>query len=209
HNRPPLNARPVTAQDVTWSFERFMKLSPQKSFFDQVADMTAPNDRTVQFKLKDVYAPFENNIGAPTLWVMPKEVIEQDGDATKRIVGSGPFIYDKFESGVGFTGTKNPAYYRAGEPHVDQVEAAMIPDTSTRMAALRGRELDIAEVVQQDLDSLKQSNPDIQIVEWERQLFPILYWKLDRPPFNDVRVRQAVSMGIRRDERIKVLYNGR
>src|SRR5205823_5789534 len=45
-NKPPMNGRPVTAQDVTWSFDRFMKISPQKSAFDIVADVTAPDAHT-------------------------------------------------------------------------------------------------------------------------------------------------------------------
>ena len=209
HNKPPLNGRPLTAQDVAWSFERFMKVSPQKTVFDQVAEVTAPNERTVQFKLKDVYAPFETAIGSPTFWVLPRELIEQDGDASKRAVGSGPFVFDKYESGVGFTGKKNPAYHRKGEPHVDEVVAIIIPDVATRMAGLRAKELDGAEVEQQDLDSLKQTNPDIQVVEVEWNYIPFIYWKVDQPPFNDVRVRQAVSMAINRDEFLKVTFNGR
>src|SRR5207302_1646613 len=97
HNLPPMNGRAVTAQDVVWSFERFMKISPQKSTFEQVANVSAPDDRTVQFTLKDVYVPFEAAIGAPIFWIMPREVIEADGDASKRVIGSGPFIFDKYD----------------------------------------------------------------------------------------------------------------
>ncbi len=209
HNKPPLNGRPVSAQDVVWSYERFVKLSPEKDRFDYVAAVTAPNDRTVVFKLKDVYAPFENAIGAPYFWIMPKEVVEQDGDASKRVIGSGPFIFDRYESGVGFFGKKNPTYHRTGEPHVDEIAALIIPDVATQMASMRARELDGAEVEQQDLDSLKQTVPGLQIVEVEYNYNPAIYWKVDKPPFNDLRVRQAVSMAINRDEFITATYNGR
>jgi peptide/nickel transport system substrate-binding protein len=209
HNKPPMNGRPVTGQDVAWSFEQFMKVSPQKTTFDQVAEVTAPNERTVEFKLKDVYAPFEAAIGSPIFWILPKEVVEQDGDASKRVVGSGPFIFDKFDKGISFTGKKNPAYYRKGEPHIDEVVGLIIPDTATQMAGLRGKELDFVQVAQQDLESLKSTNPEIQIVEWEFNYIPFVYWKLNQPPFNDVRVRQAVSMALNRDEMINVVYSGR
>jgi peptide/nickel transport system substrate-binding protein len=141
HNKPPVNGRPVTAQDVVWSYERFVKTSPEKARFDYVASATAPDDRTVVFTLKEVYAPFENAIGAPYFWIMPREVVEQDGDATKRVVGSGPFIFDRYESGVGFYGKKNPTYHRKGEPHVDEIQMLIIPDQATRMAGLRAKEL--------------------------------------------------------------------
>jgi peptide/nickel transport system substrate-binding protein len=185
-------------------------VSPQKSTFDQVADVTAPDARTVQFRLKDVYVPFEAAMGAPVFWIMPREVIEADGDASKRIVGSGPFMFDKFEPGIAFSGKKNPNYYRNGEPHVDEFVGLIIPDTATQLAALRSRQLDFYQLLsQQDIEPLKKSNPEIQYVEWEWLYTPFIYWKPDQPPFNDVRVRQAVSMALNRDDMIKTVYAGR
>ena len=140
---------------------------------------------------------------------MPREVVEQDGDASKRVIGSGPFMFDRYESGVGFFGKKNPTYYRKGEPHVDEIQMLIIPDQATRMAGLRAKELDGAEVEQQDLDSLKQTNPEIQVVEVEFNNMVEIYWKVNKPPFDDVRVRQAFSMAINRDEMIGVVFNGR
>jgi peptide/nickel transport system substrate-binding protein len=209
HNVAPMNGRPVTAQDVAWSFERFMKLSPQKSTFDQVADISATDARTVQFRLKDVYVPFEAAIGAPIFWIMPRELIEAEGDASKRVVGSGPFVFDRYDSGISFTGKKNPSYYRQGEPHVDEVVGLVIPDDATAMAGLRGHELDFYQIAPQNLEPLKKSNPEIQYVEWEYLLIPFVYWKVDKPPFNDPRVRQAVSMACNRDGMINTVYAGR
>jgi peptide/nickel transport system substrate-binding protein len=209
HNKPPLNGRPVTAADVVWSFERFMKTSPQKVTFEVVDTVTAPDDKTVVFTLKDVFAPFEANIGAPIFWIMPKEVIEADGDATKRVIGSGPFVFDKYDAGVSFTGKKHPNYHRQGEPRVDEVIGHIIPDTATQMAALRSKELDYVDVPQQELEALRRTNPEIQIVEVEQNLIAFSYWNLERPPYNDPRVRQAISMATNRDERIKIIHSGR
>ena len=186
-----------------------MKVDSRKPRFDVVADVGVPNERTFQFKLKDLYAPFDNTVASPVFWVLPKEVVEQDGDASKRVVGSGPFVFDHYESGVGFFGKKNPTYHRKGEPRVDAIEALMIPDVATRMAGLRAKELDGAEVEQADLDSLRQTYPNIQVVDIERNYNPYIYWHIDQPPFNDVRVRYAVSMSIDRDEFLKVAFDGR
>ena len=65
HNKPPLNGRPVTAQDVVWSFNRFMKESAERARFSQVTDVQPVDDYTVQFKLRQPYAPFLSNIAAP------------------------------------------------------------------------------------------------------------------------------------------------
>ena len=208
-NVEPMNGRPVTAQDVAWSFEYLMKVSSNRTTFDQVASVTPVDAHTIQFTLKDIYAPFEAQVGAPVFWILAKEVVDQDGDVTRRVVGSGPFIFDKFDSGVQITGKKNPNYYRKGEPHVDNYVNIIIPDTATQMAGLRGHELDFLQVPDQELPGLKQSNPEIQLLEWEYVLIPFLYWKVDKPPFNDARVRQAASMSINRDNLINVIYNGR
>jgi peptide/nickel transport system substrate-binding protein len=209
-NLPPMNGRPVTAQDVVWSFERLMKVSNNKSSFDQVDSVTAPDARTVQFRLKDVYVPFETLIGQPIFWIMPREVIEADGDATRRVVGSGPFIFDKLDPGISFSGRKNPNYHRPGEPHINDFVGLIIPDTSTQLAALRSGQLDYYQVQNySDIDPLKQTNPEIQYVEWERLYTPFIYWKVDQPPFNDPRVRQAVSMALNREAMIKIVYAGR
>jgi ABC-type transport system substrate-binding protein len=163
----------------------------------------------VQFTLKDVYVPFEAAIGAPIFWIMPREVIEADGDASKRVIGSGPFIFDKYDAGISFTGKKNPNYYRKGEPHVDEIVGLVIPDDATAMAGLRAHELDFYQVAPQNVDPLKKSNPEIQFVEWEFLNIPFFYWKLDKPPFNDPRVRQAVSMASNRDEATNTINAGR
>ncbi len=191
------------------SFERFMKVSPQRGMFEYVADVAAADARTVQFRLKDAHVPFEADVGAPFFWILPREVVEQDGDASRRIVGSGPFVFDKFEPGVALTGKKNPTYYRAGEPHVDEFVALTIPDDATAMAGLRSHDLDFYQVAEQNVDALKKSNPELQYVEWEYLLIPFVYWKLDKPPFSDVRVRQAVAMALNRDGLIQTVFNGR
>ena len=85
----------------------------------------------------------------------------------------------------------------------------IIPDDATAMAGLRGKELDFYQVAQQNMDSLKKTNPEIQLVEWEYLYIPFIYWHVDQPPFNDPRVRQAFSMAVDRDEMIKVIYNSR
>jgi peptide/nickel transport system substrate-binding protein len=205
----PMNGRPVTAQDVAWSFEHFMATSPQKSTFALVDHVTAADDRTVQFTLKDIYAPFEAQIGGPVFWVLPKEVVDADGDVTKRTIGSGPFIFDKFDSGVSFAGHKNPDYYRPGEPHIDDFVGLIIPDTATQLAGLRAHELDYLFLVpEQEVQSMQQSNPEVQLSKTEFNNIPFMYWKVDQAPFNDQRVRQAVSMMINRDNIIQVIDNG-
>lgn len=207
-NKPPLNGRAVTADDVVYSFNRFKEKSAQNSF-TMVADVKAMDPRTVVFTLNTVFAPFDSLIASPALYIMPKEIIEQDGDARKRIVGSGPWIFDRFEKGVQVVAKKNPDYYFTGTPYVDEVDLLIVPQDATAVANMRAKQIDINGVSQTDAKALKSSNPEIVQFEYPTNLLYFMYWRLDAPPFNDVRVRQAVSLAIDRDELLAVLNEGK
>ncbi len=206
-NLPPLSGRAVTADDVVWSFNRFKKVSTQNSF-GMVADVKATDPRTVVFTLNTVFAPFDSLIASPALYIMPREVIEADGDARKRVIGSGPFIFDKFDKGVQVVAKRNPDYYFAGTPYVDEVDLLIVPEDATAVANMRSKQIDINGISQSDRKALKSSNPEIQMLDFPQNLISFMYWKLDAPPFNDIRVRQAVSLALDRDEMISVLYEG-
>ena len=139
---------------------------------------------------------------------MPKEVIEADGDARKRVVGSGPWIFDKYDKGVQIVAKKNPDYYFTGTPNVDEVDLLIVPEDATAVANLRAKQIDINALSQSDRKSLVASNPEIKLLDYPQNQLYFLYWRVDAPPFNDIRVRQAVSLALDRDEMISVLWEG-
>ena len=207
-NKAPLNGSPVTADDVIYSFERFRKVSPQKGNFDMVKEVTAPDQQTVVFTLNEVFAPFETSLASPLLWIMPKEVIEADGDARKRVIGSGPFIFERFEKGVQVTAKRNPNYYFEGTPYIDDLALLVIPEDATAVAGLRAKSIDITGLSASDRKAVAASDPAIDLLEYPQNQLYFMYWQLDAPPFNDIRVRQAVSLALDRDEMIGVLWEG-
>ncbi|MHB8644672.1 MAG: ABC transporter substrate-binding protein [Thermomicrobiales bacterium] len=208
-NLPPMSGRAVTADDVVYSFTRFRQVSPNKNYFDVVKDVKATDPRTVVFTLNNAFAPFENAVAAPVLWIMPKEVIEADGDARKRVIGSGPWIFNKFDKGVQVVAKKNPDYYFTGTPYVDELDLLIIPTAATSVANLRAKQVDIIAPSQSDRKAIAASNPEIQLTDFPQNLLYFMYWRVDAPPFNDVRVRQAVSLALDRDELITVLDEGK
>lgn len=209
HNKAPLNGRAVTAADVVYSFERFRKDSPNKSQFDMVKECKAEGANTVIFTLTEAFAPFETLLASPLLWIIPKEVVEADGDLRKKTIGSGPWLFDKFEKGVQVVGKRNPDYYMPDIPYVDQVDLLVIPEAATAVAQMRSKQLDIYSPSQTDAKALAQSNPDLQFIEYPSNQIWFMYWQLNAPPFNDIRVRQAVSLALDRQELIKVLFEGK
>jgi len=85
----------------------------------------------------------------------------------------------------------------------------IIPEDATAVAGLRAKQIDVNGVSQTDRGSLVQTNKELQMVDYPQNLIGFFYWNLSAPPFNDVRVRQAVSLALDREEIIKVLYEGR
>jgi peptide/nickel transport system substrate-binding protein len=207
--KPPLDGRPVTADDVVWSFERFMKVSPQRDNLGMVKGVQAVDPHTVVFTLGEPFAPFETTIASPLLWIMPREVIEADGDARQRVIGSGPFVFERFEKGVQVVARRNPDYYLAPRPYVDEVVLLIVPEDATAVAGLRSKAIDVTALSQTDRNAVAAADPQIQLLDYPQNLISFMYWKVGGPPFDDVRVRQAVSLALDRDETIGVLYEGR
>ena len=208
HNKAPLNGRKVTADDVVFSWDRFQKVGVQKAVLGMVKEVKKVDDSNVQFVLNDVFAPFESTIATPLFWIVPKEVVEKDGDLRKTTVGSGPFIFDKYEKGVSIVAKRNPDYY-GGVANVDEVVMLIIADTAAQVAGLRSKQIDLVGLSQTDRESVVKTNPEIVMTDYVQNLIWIMYWRLDAKPFDDVRVRQAVSLALDREEISKVIFEGK
>ncbi|MBI5880180.1 MAG: ABC transporter substrate-binding protein [Chloroflexi bacterium] len=207
-NKPPLNGRKVTADDVMFSWTRFQKDNVQKAVLNMVKDVKAVDASNVAFTLNDIFAPFETSIATPLFYIVPKEVIDADGNLRKTIVGSGPFIFDKYEKGVQVVAKRNPDYYFSPMPYVDEVDLLIVPEDATAVAAMRSKQIDINGVSAIDAASLSKTNPEMLIRKNTQNLLSFMYWRVQEKPFNDARVRQAVSLAMDRDETIKTLYEG-
>lgn len=212
HNMPPVNGRALNADDVVYSFQRYSEVSPNKANLSFVESVTASADKTqVTFKLKEPFGLFLNRIASfQDLWIMPKEFIEESETAAgDRMLGSGPFMFDKYEANVVIAWKKNPDYFEkdasgAQLPYLDGVNLAIITDQNQVLSQFAAGQLDTISVPPQLLDSVKSQNPDAILDGSPRNILSFLYFQpesytADKPPFNDERVRRAMSMAISRD----------
>src|SRR5215471_14941934 len=164
HNKPPLNGRELVAQDVKFTFDRFLaeKGNQDRELLEAVDRVEVVDRYTVKFLLKAPYVWLVNTLAYPrSMWIIAPEVVEQFGDLKKAeaAIGTGPFLLERYEPNVKAVFTRNPAYFRPGEPWVDGVEWVIMDDDSTRLAMYRTGQLDLMEVRQEDLEGLKQSHP--------------------------------------------------
>ncbi len=217
HNIAPVNGHPVEAEDIKATFVRAFDPAtsdPNKGSLGMMdpAQIQTPDATTVVFKLNYPYAPFRIVLGSPN-WslIFPREVLSGSYDASKAAIGSGPFILDTAQPDVAYTYKKNPDWFEKGRPYVDAVRVAIVPDAAQQLAQFAAGNLD--ELLVDNIDnanSAQQRQPKAALLKLHWASAYPLYFQMGDPasPFQDIRLRQAVSMAIDRDALSKAVYNG-
>ncbi|MBI5628620.1 MAG: ABC transporter substrate-binding protein [Candidatus Rokubacteria bacterium] len=205
HNKPPVNGREVTAEDVKYSLDRFMAKSGFRARFDAVQAIEAVDRYTVRIALKEPFAPFLNHLANPTFTaILPREAEEKfkDFNHPDAVIGTGPFILRSYDKGVKVVFERNPDYYMKGLPYLDGVVIEIAPDTQTRLSLLRAGKVEMAHIwgwlSPEEGRAVKQTNPEMVVTPYKVIGVGHIYMRTDQPPFNDVRVRRAVSLAIDR-----------
>lgn len=206
------NGREMTADDVKFSLERIINprtgsLRRQQLSVIERIEVLAP--QRIAIHLKHAFSPFLTDlvgIGAP---IIAHESVNPDGSITHPI-GTGPFSFVEYVEKDHLTLKKFSDYWRKGEPHVDSVTFVPLQDVSTRMTALRTGAVDlITSVPAQLLPSLtRDKNRGFQLLAGPGTAWSMAIMNTRKPPFNDVRVRQAVNLAIDRQAMIQALTFG-
>ena len=215
HNKPPVNGREVTSADVKYSLERFMAKSGFKSRLDQVQAIETPDKQTVRITLKEPFAPFLNHLASPAFTaILAREAEEKFGNFNHpdAVIGTGPFVLKSYQKGVRVVWERNPDYHVKGLPYLDGVELEITPDSNTRLSLFRAGKVDLGHMwgyaSVEEGKSLQKTSPEIVVTPTVTMGQGLIYMRTDQPPFNDVRVRQAVSLAIDRKAWSDGLYYG-
>lgn len=203
-SRPPVYGRELVAADVKYSIERALRKSPYAPLLGPVEQIDTPDPRTVRVHLADSFAPFVHSLAEPWSAILPPEVEDRLGDlkAAESLIGCGPFVLDRYEAGVKAVFSRNPTYHARGLPYLDKVEWLFIKDRSTQLALFRAGQVDVpyhdARIPRSDVGAFKKTNPGYPVVFWDWLAVRSLAMRTDRAPFNDVRVRRALSLAVDR-----------
>ena len=198
------NGDPVTADDVKFSFDRY-KGSGAKLLKDRVKEVQIVAPNRVRFILKEAWPDFMASYGTSATgagWIVPKKYIDKVGEEgfKKAPVGAGPYKFVSFNPGVELVLEAFPDYWRK-PPQVKRLVMRSIPDETTRAAAVKTGEVDLAYLFGGAVAEELRRSPGVKLAA------PIvygIYWLdfLDqwepKSPWHDKRVRQAASLAIDR-----------
>ncbi|HWD57424.1 MAG TPA: ABC transporter substrate-binding protein [Stellaceae bacterium] len=207
------NGDPVTSEDVKFSFGRY-KGASHELMQSQVASIDTPDPQHVTFKLKKPWPDFLTfySSASGAGWIVPKKYVEKIGDeAFKNApVGAGPYKFVSFTPGVELVLEAFDGYWRK-KPSVKRLVMKMIPDETTRLAALKQGEIDIAYSIRGELAEELQKTPGLTLKPVVLQAPNWLYFPEQwdpKSPWHDLRVRQAVNLAIDREGMSKALFLG-
>ncbi|MGH7347144.1 MAG: ABC transporter substrate-binding protein, partial [Candidatus Rokuibacteriota bacterium] len=202
HPKPPVNGRELTAEDVKYTYERFLTIkgNPNRSTLGHVEKIDAIDKHTVRFSLSEPFGWFLDYLANTVMWIVPREAVEQHGDLKRAeaCIGTGPWMLERYEPNVRLTFVRNPNYFLPGLPYADGVEVTVDEDPSSRLAAWIAGKYDFAPEYGQcvrrlDLDVAKGRKPSLKTQDFIVLFSGVTMMKLDREPFKDVRVRRALA----------------
>ena len=210
-----VNGREVTADDVVYSLKRSITWNQAYPYLNnpelRVAEITKTGPWEVTVKVPYTALMIAIARFNDTVPIQPHEVIEKYGDMSdwRNIVGTGAFMIDEYVPGSVSTRIRNPNYYLKDPvgpgkgnqlPYLDAVKGIILPDASTTQAAMRTGKIDqMSSQTRETATELKKTTP--QLLEYVSTSFqgrgnPPLNMRIDKVPFNDIRVRRAMLMSI-------------
>ncbi|ETX01219.1 MAG: hypothetical protein ETSY1_08185 [Candidatus Entotheonella factor] len=208
HDKPPVGGREMVAEDVKLTFERFMtqKGNGNRRLLD-IADVKVLDKYTVQVALNSPNVWFLDYLAeASTIPILAKEVIDKYPKSLKKpetVVGTGPWMLDSYTPKVEAIFKKHPHYFRQGMPYIDEIHYLMMADNATAGAAYMAGKLDLAPGFRHTISgpafrSFREKHPDWYYKGFRPSGMSYLAMRSDQAPFDDVRVRQAISMAMNR-----------
>ncbi|BBZ33066.1 ABC transporter substrate-binding protein [Mycolicibacterium confluentis] len=193
------DGRPLTAEDVVFSYRRIIdeKLANSDKF-SAVTAVTAPDPGTVVLTLSRPTPNLLTNLGGfKGMAIVQRENVESGAIATHP-VGTGPFAFVKATSGDSITLRANPDFW-GGPPRISGVTYRFISEPSTALSALQAGEIDWTDSVPTQRVTQLKDDDSIRLQVTASNDYWYLALNQARPPWDDVRVRQAIAYGIDRD----------
>jgi len=205
----------LTARDIKASYDKIIFpppgiLSVRKPLYEAVDKVEAPDDHTVIFGLKWPSASFLSFLAAPFNYVYKADILAKDPRwYEKNIMGSGPFKFVEYVAGAHWVGKRNEDYFGRGRPYLDGFKCFFIKDQGARAAAIRAGRVHTDfrghfSPVQRD-DVVRAMGDKMRFQESDLVISIIVVFNSEEKPFNDPRVRRAMTLAADRHEGLRAI----
>lgn len=211
---PPVNGHAVESEDVRASFTRAagdaqsQRRGVAPMFNASVID--TPDRQTAIFRLPRPYAPILSFLASvPEGFILPREALAGTYDPGKQMIGSGPFYLNSYLPGVAVVLGRSGGYFEQGLPYLDRVRQAVFSTDDEQVAQFTAGSLDMIRVGQGAMSTAVATNPAAQVTAAISDANDAIFVQLGDPrsPFQDIRLRRAVSESIDRSAIGLVLYD--
>lgn len=206
---------PFTAEDARFTLDRIINppkgiVSARRDWFTSIDRVEVADPHTLKIVLKRPQAAFLPFIAAGWTVLMPRHVLENDPEALiGRAIGTGPYKLEKVVPQVEGTLVRNEDYFMPGRPYLDGIRWITVVEPSAQIAAFRARRADFMQINNAaHSETVRNEMPGVSIQIPPPSQFVSLRLNHARPPFDDVRVRQAMHLAINRDEVIRGAVQG-
>lgn len=197
---------PLTSADVKASFDRIRNppqgiVSIRKSVYARIADIETPDPLTVVFKLKTSSPAFLSVIASPFNCIYSAARLAQDANyPAAEVMGSGPFQFVERVKGAHWTGKRFDGYFDKPKPYLDGFKALNTAPASLATALQSGQVMtEFRTLAPASRDRVKSALGDqIKLYTRAYDFLIVVAFNTKKPPFDDVRVRRALSFGIDR-----------
>ncbi len=204
----------MTSKDVKASYDKILHppagvKSLRKEAYSAIAALEAPDPHTFVIKLKYGESSMLLNLASPWNWIYKADILAKDPHwYEKNVMGTGPFKFVEHVRGSHWVGKKNPDYWDKGKPYLDGYRAIFISSSSAQVAAIRGEraQIQFRGFSPADRETLVQAlGPRITVQESPWDCVLLVAMNHDRKPFDDRRVRKALTLALDRWEASKNL----
>ncbi|HEX6989962.1 MAG TPA: ABC transporter substrate-binding protein [Bacillota bacterium] len=224
------NGNPVNADAVVFTFERMLdpdQAAPAAGFLGPISAVEKVDDYTVRFVMGEPFALLLDNLAVEYFGIVDPQAVEELGeDFGRNPVGSGPFVLKEWVTGERIVLEPNPLHKTSrsdvenqGPPHLDQLIFREIPQVETQIAGLRSGEINLITNMPAEQAVTFENDPNFQVMRGPGGI-NIAYLSFAmvpaadggtntfKPPFDDLRVRQAVAHAIDADTILETVLYG-
>lgn len=196
YDAPDIVASPAASPET---FDASPEATPVGLELGIAFEATGPYD--VQVTLSEPYAPLLQSLSATTTSIVPaQEVQSGEIDLTTTMVGTGPFVVSEHVEDQRWVLTRFDQYWQEGKPLLDELVWRIMPDESSRVAALRTGEIQLTMFENPKMLDLLANDSNVTAQEQLTTNYYVLFVNATRPELADQRVRQAISLAMDRDQ---------